>query len=401
VTRRLLIECGAAGTRGAAIVGDAVVGFAFAPARGDEGLARPLRAGDLALGRIAALARPLGGAFVDLGRDGEGFIALAPGEMKEGARLLARVRRPAIGPKGPTLDADWRVGASEDEGEAVAGLSAETPLGRIDAKADAAAMVARALGARPGDDIAVDAPAAAAALARAGLKARIGARLFDGAGADAALDEALTREAALPSGARLVIDETEGLAVIDVDAAAAVAGGGARLADRINTEVARAIPAELARRRIGGRVVIDFLPPSSAAARADLKDLFAAAAAPVYSCRIGRLAADGLLDLTAPRSDQSLLEEASEPVADGLMRPGRRLRADFAAMLAVAGLETRLAANPSARVALRLGDALATIILTTRAHWRERLAARFGARFDVTLDARLGPRDWAIDEAPR
>jgi hypothetical protein len=68
----------------------------------------PSRLGEIHLGRVAAVDRGLGAAFVDLGLESPGFLPLAeaPGErLTEGAAVTVRVLRDATAEKGPRLTA--------------------------------------------------------------------------------------------------------------------------------------------------------------------------------------------------------------------------------------------------------------------------------------------------------
>ena len=84
------------------------------------------------------------------------------------------------------------------------------------------------------------------------------APIFERFGVEAALEAALGRTVALPSGGRLVIDETEALSAIDVDTRGASSGAEALL--RVNLEAAEEIPRQLRLRAIGG-VIVTYLPP--------------------------------------------------------------------------------------------------------------------------------------------
>jgi Ribonuclease G/E len=395
VTRRVLIECGAAETRAALLEGDDVLRFWFGPARGDESTPRPARSGDVYVGRIRTVSRPLKAAFVDLGIGPEGFLPLGR-EMEvspEGGAVIVRVRRPAIGAKGPVLTLAWKKGFGPGE---MAALEKEAARAggpaRLGATVDAAVLAARALaGAVSRADPTAEKVGFSINQADAARPLRetfpnspveIAEDLFERHGAAEALEGSLGRVVSLAGGARMVFDETEGLTVVDIDAGAAADGATGKLNDKVNLAAARQLFLELARRGVGGRVVADFLPPSDARARAELKDALKEARRGIYECRIGRLSDDGLFDLTAPRERLSLLELATEPAGHDWPAPGRRLTLDWQAKAAIRALERRLAGALSARPVLAVGLALADY-LAARPQWTARLAARFGARFAI------------------
>lgn len=393
VTRRLVIECGAAATRAALLAGEEVIRFWFGPARGDESLPRSARAGDIYTGRIRSVSKPLGGAFVDLGGDRDGFLPFGKDAAPvEGARAIVRVRRPALSGKGPLLAADWRKGLGDDAASALMAQAEEmAEPGALGAPVDAAvqAYVQGAAGGTLHEAVVNDGAAAAMLRAYGAERVTVEPAPFQVYGADEALASAFAREAALPGGARLIVEEAAGGAVIDIDAAQAAGGASGRLNDKVNRAAALAIPGELARRAIGGRVVIDFLPPSGAEARKRLVETLKQGARGVYDARFGRLSADGRFDLTAPRARLSLLDEACEPAGAGWPVPGRRFTLDWRAKEAVCALERTLAAQPKARPRLVAGAAIGAYLRDRRPQWAARLADRYGARFAIE-DARRG-----------
>lgn len=403
--RRLLIECGAAETRAAYLIGGEVVRFSFGPARGDEALRRPPQTGDLYVGRVRSVSKSLGGAFVDLGADREGFLpykkdeALAP----EGASIIVLVRRPPIGGKGAVLSADWMRGLGA---AAVLALQEQADArrnpGALGEPVDAAIhafVVARPEGPEPLDEVITNDAAAAALLRAYGAEQVSSADSpFETYGAAEALESALERTVMLAGGARLIFDQAEALTVVDVDAGAAADGASGRLNDKVNLLAAKALPGELARRAVGGRIVVDFLPPASADARKRLVDALKEAGRERFDARFGKLSADGLFDMTAPRTRLSLLEEATEPAGADWAVPGRRFSLDWRARRAVCALEAALAKRPSARPRLVAGAGLEAYLSKSRPQWPQRVAERYGPRFEIARNDGLEERGFDIIE---
>lgn len=381
MTLTLAIACGAAETTGALLAGGGIVRFFFAPARGDESLPRAPEAGDIVLARIKTAAPALGGAFADIGADADAFLPASRSEKApaEGVSLVLGVRRPALGGKGAVLQADWKQGLSPQRSAA---LAASAGLPRLLSQSfDPAFMIARRAAAFGVEAIVVNRPEAQRALAAEGIAADCDeARLAD-IDLEDALSEALEPVIPLGGGARVILAETAGGAVIDVDAGAA-ANAARKPNDVVNERAAQRLFADLSRRAIGGRVIVDFLPPSSPARRQALVKMLDAGAG-FYERRLGKLAPDGLLDLTAPRRDLSLLERASEEAGEGFVRAGRRLTLDWTAKRAIAAVEARLARHPRLTLALGAGAALARY-LEEKPQWLTRLAERYGARVQVS-----------------
>jgi ribonuclease E len=87
-----------------------------------------------------------------------------------------------------------------------------------------------------------------------------GMSLFERFNIQRQLDQIHSREVALPSGGRLVIDSTEALTAIDINSGRS--GGKSNFEDlayRTNIEAAAMIPLQLRLRDIGGQIVADFI----------------------------------------------------------------------------------------------------------------------------------------------
>lgn len=384
MTRVLLISCGAAETMGAIVDGDEILRFFFAPARGDELLPRRLEAGDLVLGRIKTMAPALSGAFIDIGAGVDAFISL-PATAKappEGALDLFRVRRPELGGKGAVLDPDWRRGLSTRR---LAQMNAVGAPRLLSQDFDPVFQIALRATAFAPAEIVVDQAEAVRALAPEGIAATCDPSRIDVGGLEEAIAAALEPVVALAGGARMMIEETAGGCVVDVDSGAA-ADDARKPNNKVNDVAARRLFLELLRRSIGGRIIVDFLPPSGPPARARLSKAVAEGGS-IFECRVGKLAPDGLLDLTAPRRDFSLLERASEPAGDNFIRRGRRLTLDWAARRAIASLEMRLQRHSRLRLRLEAGAELFRF-LNARPQWMARLAERHGARVTLAMTER-------------
>lgn len=386
--RRLVMSSGAAQTRAALLRGEAVAAFWFGPARGDEALPRPPCAGQSYFGRIRTVSTALDAAFVDIGWAEDAFLPLDGARPVEGAALAVTVKRPPLGRKGPVV-------ARLDGSPPPVGAAVPAPLAPPRDPTLEALDWAKAQGVI--EALTVSDARSAQLLNAAGVNSTIAADAFDASGAAEALDAALEAEIEIPCGARLRFDETEALTAVDIDAGrAAGSGRGGVLNDRVNHAAVARLFLELSRRAIGGRIVVDFLPPSSAAARRRLSDALKDAGAGLYPARFGRLSEDGLFDLTAPRRRLSLLEEATEWAGGPAPRPGRRFTRDWAAKAAVASLEEALRRRPAARLTLDAAPDLAEYLTVARPQWLARVGERYGARFDLAPSSRLEERSYGV-----
>jgi Ribonuclease G/E len=391
MTLSLIIDCGAAETTAALVSGNEIIRFFFAPARGDEAVPRKLEAGDIVFGRIKKAAPALSGAFVDIGGADAFLPAKKEGAPVEGAPAIFRVTCPPLGGKSAVLSADWRQGLPQPLAAAIEKSEGAPRL--LSASIDSAILIALKAQMFAPASISLNRPDAAAALTASGFSAAVDERAVDEISIEEAIAQALELEIAFGEGARMLFSETPGGAVIDVDAGSA-SNDSRKPNDRVNAMAAARLFGDLSRRGIGGRVVVDFLPPSSATARRTLLETLAAQNG--RESRLGKLAPDGLLDLTSPRRDFSLLERASEPFGDGALTPGRRPTLDWAAKRAVAALERRLRRQPRHRFALEAGAEILRY-LESRPPWRARLVERNGARFDYRLREQA-PRSFDVAE---
>lgn len=129
------------------------------------------------------------------------------------------------------------------------------------------------------------------------------------------LDEVTKREVNLPSGGRLVFDQTEALMAIDINSGKSQGKSNFEaMVYRTNMEAVEAIARHLRLRDIGGQVVIDFIEMRD---KAHCKDVENAMHAAMKRDRarhdIGKLSNFGLLELVRQRTGSSVISISSEP----------------------------------------------------------------------------------------
>ncbi len=144
--------------------------------------------------------------------------------------------------------------------------------------------------------------------------------LFAARGVDAAVERALGRRVALPSGAYLVIDQTEALTAVDVNTGRFVGGAGsASLADTFlaaNLEAAAEIGRQLRLRDIGGIIVVDFIDMDLPEHRRRVLDALEAACRPDRARpQILGITQLGLVEMTRKKTRQNLRELLTRPCA--------------------------------------------------------------------------------------
>ena len=386
--KRLVIECGAAETRAALLIGEDVWKFWFGPARGDEAGDAFAMAGRRFAARVRHVDNGLGAAFLDIGNGTEAFLPLKKNNEAhcvEGAMLAVEVKAPPRQGKGALL-------------KFVAVSDAAAP-GRSAPVADAAVEAAQAVGADV-DDIAVDDGAALQALKAAGFDNVVHETrtqsLFESCGALAELSGAFDCAVALPGGGRLVIDEAQALTAVDVDTGGLGASSPARLREKIAVAAASEAVRQISLRNIGGHVVIDFPDISNEASRKRFGEHLRKVMTRLAGAGAASFSKSGLYSFTAPHSALSLLDRFTEfsnadPVA------GRRFTVEAKAKAAIGALERGMRAAPSMRYRLGVGREL-DAFLALRPAWRARLADRFGARFQIVADEKCGGREHDLSQ---
>ncbi|MBQ9453061.1 MAG: Rne/Rng family ribonuclease [Desulfovibrio sp.] len=129
------------------------------------------------------------------------------------------------------------------------------------------------------------------------------------------LEQIYSREVLLPSGGRLVFDQTEALMAIDINSGK-ISGKGnfEAMAHKTNMEAAEAIARHLKLRDIGGQVVIDFIEMRDKKHVAEVeKTLRTAMKNDRARHDVAHMSSFGLLELVRQRTGSSALSNSLEP----------------------------------------------------------------------------------------
>lgn len=102
-----------------------------------------------------------------------------------------------------------------------------------------------------------------------------GRSALDAFGLEAVAWEAVSPRVDLPGGGHLVIETTEALTAIDVNAGLQARGPAAGSAQRLNREAAAAVAREVILRNVGGLIVVDFVDMADAGDRREIDRLLA------------------------------------------------------------------------------------------------------------------------------
>jgi ribonuclease E len=129
------------------------------------------------------------------------------------------------------------------------------------------------------------------------------------------LDQIYSREVLMPSGGRLVFDQTEALMAIDINSGK-ISGKGnfEAMAFKTNMEAAETIARQLKLRDIGGQVVIDFIEMKEHKHIAEVERTLRAAMKNDRARHdVARMSSFGLLELVRQRTGTSALSISMEP----------------------------------------------------------------------------------------
>ncbi|WP_246856468.1 ribonuclease E/G [Acetobacter vaccinii] len=256
--------------------------------------------GDLYSGRITTLVPSMGGAFVQIGLEAEGFMPLPQGSpaLTEGQSITTRITRAAQGGKGVRLALVDTTPAAAPGTRLAPG---PTPLDRLAAQ-------------WPQANICVDTPAAAARIPHS-LRAR---RLpgfapppEDIISACEALEE---DDVSLPGGMRATITPTPALTAIDMDAPPTPGRAPKQTAQyAANRDALPALMRQIRLRNISGAILVD---PAGLAARkrqALLEPTRAALEEDPLRPRCLGVTALGLIEIVRARIHPSLAELRNSP----------------------------------------------------------------------------------------
>ena len=159
------------------------------------------------------------------------------------------------------------------------------------------------------------------------------------------LEQIHAREVDLPSGGRLVFDQTEALMAIDINSGKTGSNNKTNfetMAFRTNMEAAEVIPQQLRLRDIGGQVVVDFIEMrDQSQVREVEKTLRNAMKTDRARHDIGKISAFGLLEIVRQRTGSSAISISMEvcPFCQGT---GTRRNMEWQALQALRDVHRRL-----------------------------------------------------------
>lgn len=196
--------------------------------------------------------------------------------------------------------------------------------------------------------------------------------LFERFGLAKQITQVQSREVVLPSGGRLVFDQTEALMAIDINSGRT--GGKNNFEDmafKINLEAAQNIPLQLRLRDIGGQVVVDFIEMRDRSHWHEVEKAFRNGMKEDRARHdVGKISSFGLLEVVRQRLGSSAISIASEP-CPFCKGTGIRRNMEWQAMQAMQDIQQMIRQNNESgkTIVYSAGAELILYLLNSKKEW--------------------------------
>lgn len=202
------------------------------------------------------------------------------------------------------------------------------------------------------------------------------------------LDQIYSREVLLPSGGRLVFDQTEALMAIDINSGK-ISGKGnfEAMAHKTNMEAAETIARHLKLRDVGGQVVIDFIEMREKKHVLEVeKTLRAAMKNDRARHDVGRMSSFGLLELVRQRTGSSALAITMEP-CPACGGTGQRRNLEWQALQALRELRRTLRAGSNQKCVFQTSPELGLYLLNHKRDSLREMEQDYGKCLEIAIRA--------------
>lgn len=202
------------------------------------------------------------------------------------------------------------------------------------------------------------------------------------------LDQIYSREVVLPSGGRLVFDQTEALMAIDINSGK-ISGKGnfEAMAYKTNMEAAETIARQLRLRDIGGQVVIDFIEMRDKKHVLDVeKTLRQAMKNDRARHDVARMSSFGLLELVRQRTGSSALAITMEP-CPACGGTGQRRNLEWQALQGLRELRRMLRAGNGEKCVFETSREVGLYLLNHKRDTLREMEQDFGKCLEIAIRA--------------
>ncbi|WP_298030140.1 Rne/Rng family ribonuclease [uncultured Desulfovibrio sp.] len=200
------------------------------------------------------------------------------------------------------------------------------------------------------------------------------------------LDQIYSREVILPSGGRLVFDQTEALMAVDINSGK-ISGRGnfEAMAYKTNMEAAETIARQLRLRDIGGQVVIDFIEMRDKKHVLDVeKTLRHAMKNDRARHDVARMSPFGLLELVRQRTGSSALAITMEP-CPACGGTGQRRNLEWQALQSLRELRRMLRATNGEKCVFETSRELGLYLLNHKRDTLREMEQDFGKCLEIAI----------------
>jgi len=212
------------------------------------------------------------------------------------------------------------------------------------------------------------------------------------------IDRIYDRRMELPSGGSIVIDRTEALTAIDVNSGRSTGRASQEdTAVHTNLEAAQEVARQLRLRDIGGLLVVDFIDMRSPKNRRKVeKKLREAMKDDKARSRVGRISANGLLEINRQRIHQALSMRTHRPcpTCEGT---GRIASPEMVGLSLLRRIEARAATGTLQRVRIALHPELADAFQNARRQEIAALEQEFDIKVEVVAASHLHRPEQEVD----
>lgn len=213
-----------------------------------------------------------------------------------------------------------------------------------------------------------------------------GQNIWEHFGLASQLEQIYSREIPLPSGGRLVFDQTEALMAIDINSGK-ISGKGnfENMAYKTNMEAAESIPRQLRLRDIGGQVVIDFIEMRDKKHVLEVeKKLRSSMKNDRARHDVSRMSSFGLLELVRQRMGSSALSLSME-VCSACGGTGLRRNLEWQALHLLKELRQKLKASSGLHVTFDAPRELGLYVLNHKRDALRMLEQDFGKTLAINI----------------
>ncbi len=225
--------------------------------------------------------------------------------------------------------------------------------------------------------------------------------IFVKSGVENEINELFVPKVKMPSGAYLIIQQTEALVSIDVNSGKVTSASSIEeTAVQTNLEAAKEIARQLKLRKLSGLIVIDFIDMANVQNRIlvenEVKQSFVN---DKFRVHVGRISQFGLLEISRQRADQSI-HEASTITCKHCEGAGMVKSPEYSSMNILTGVASSLAttkAKIGRVVAIYLQDAFAIHIMNFKQEFLSLLQKQYNTKIVFLMDNTIKNEGFKIE----